>query len=54
MNSLKTFILLAVMTALFGGAGYMVGGQQGMIMALKCCQTNANYSPKADLGFRYA
>ncbi|OYX33073.1 MAG: zinc metalloprotease HtpX [Caulobacterales bacterium 32-69-10] len=34
MNHLKTFTLLAVMTALFVGAGYMVGGPTGMIIAL--------------------
>lgn len=31
---MKTFILLAAMTALFGGIGFMLGGEQGMIMAL--------------------
>ena len=30
MNHLKTFALLAAMTALFVGAGYMVGGASGM------------------------
>jgi heat shock protein HtpX len=34
MNQTKTFILLAAMTALFGAAGYMVGGTGGMIVAL--------------------
>lgn len=34
MNMMKTFILLAAMTALFGGIGFMLGGEQGMIMAL--------------------
>ncbi len=33
-NMTKTFILLAAMTALFGGVGYMIGGQGGMIIAL--------------------
>lgn len=33
MNTLKTFILLAAMTALFGGIGFMLGGQQGMVIA---------------------
>lgn len=30
----KTGILLAALTALFGGVGYMMGGQTGMIIAL--------------------
>lgn len=34
MNMMKTFILLAAMTALFGVIGLMLGGQQGMIIAL--------------------
>ena len=34
MNHLKTFILLAVLTALFGAIGYMIGGATGMIIAL--------------------
>ena len=34
MNHLKTFTLLAVLTALFMGAGYMVGGPTGMAIAL--------------------
>lgn len=34
MNHLKTVILLAGLTALFGGAGLMLGGEQGMIIAL--------------------
>lgn len=33
MNYLKTAILLAGLTALFCGAGYMLGGQQGMVFA---------------------
>ncbi len=33
-NTLKTFFLLALMTALFGYIGLMVAGRQGMIMAL--------------------
>ncbi|MCE3233465.1 MAG: putative protease htpX-like protein [Rickettsiaceae bacterium] len=33
MNYLKTTILLAGLTALFCGAGYMLGGQQGMVFA---------------------
>ncbi len=34
VNALKTTVLLAVMTALFMGVGYIVGGQVGMILAL--------------------
>ncbi|HTI68147.1 MAG TPA: zinc metalloprotease HtpX [Caulobacteraceae bacterium] len=34
MNHLKTYVLLAAMTALFVGAGYMVGGPAGMLTAL--------------------
>jgi heat shock protein HtpX len=34
MNHLKTYILLAAMTALFGGVGYLVGGAGGMLIAL--------------------
>jgi len=34
MNHLKTYILLAAMTALFGAVGYMIGGTGGMIIAL--------------------
>ena len=34
MNLFKTGSLLAVLTALFGWIGYMIGGQNGMIMAL--------------------
>ena len=30
----RTFVLLAAMTALFGGIGFMIGGQGGMIIAL--------------------
>jgi heat shock protein HtpX len=33
MNHLKTFTLLAALTALFVGAGYMVGGASGMAIA---------------------
>lgn len=33
-NTIKTFILLAGLTALFGWIGWMLGGQTGMIMAL--------------------
>jgi len=34
MNHLKTYILLAAMTALFGTVGYLVGGTGGMLIAL--------------------
>ena len=34
MNQLKTFILLAALTALFGAVGYMLGGAAGMLIAL--------------------
>lgn len=34
MNHLKTFALLAVMTALFMGIGYLIGGVSGMAIAL--------------------
>lgn len=34
MNHLKTFILLAALTALFMGIGYLIGGAAGMAIAL--------------------
>jgi len=34
MNYLKTTFLLAALTALFMGMGYLLGGQAGMVMAL--------------------
>ncbi|MGE0741651.1 MAG: zinc metalloprotease HtpX [Hyphomonadaceae bacterium] len=34
MNHLKTYVLLAAMTALFGGVGYLLGGASGMLIAL--------------------
>jgi heat shock protein HtpX len=34
MNHLKTFALLAMLTALFMGIGYMIGGVPGMLIAL--------------------
>ncbi len=34
MNHLKTFVLLAVLTALFMGIGYLIGGTTGMLIAL--------------------
>ena len=30
----RTFILIAAMTALFGGVGFMLGGEGGMLIAL--------------------
>ncbi len=33
LNHTKTFMLLAAMTALFGGVGYLVGGLTGMMIA---------------------
>ena len=34
MNYLRTAILLAGLTALFMGVGYLIGGQSGMLIAL--------------------
>jgi heat shock protein HtpX len=34
VNHLKTFVLLAVLTALFMGIGYLIGGPTGMLIAL--------------------
>lgn len=34
MNTMKTYMLLAAMTALFGVAGLAMGGTQGMVVAL--------------------
>ncbi|MBN9249166.1 MAG: M48 family metalloprotease, partial [Mesorhizobium sp.] len=34
MNTLRTAMLLAAMTALFMGVGYMIGGSGGMMIAL--------------------
>jgi heat shock protein HtpX len=33
-NHLRTFVLLAALTALFVGAGYLIGGTAGMAIAL--------------------
>ena len=33
MSTLRTYILLAGMTALFIGVGFMIGGEQGMVIA---------------------
>ncbi len=41
MNSIKTGVLLAGLTALFMGAGFMLGGEGGMMIALVfACGTN--------------
>ena len=41
MNGIKTGILLARLTALFMGAGFMLGGEVGMVIALIfACATN--------------
>ena len=34
MNMMRTFILLAALTALFGALGQMIGGHNGMVIAL--------------------
>lgn len=34
MSMMKTFMLMAAMTALFGGAGWLLAGQGGMLIAL--------------------
>jgi len=34
LNNFKTFVFLAALTALFGGLGYLIGGGQGMVVAL--------------------
>ena len=34
MNLMRTAMLLAFMTALFMGVGYLIGGQSGMLIAL--------------------
>jgi heat shock protein HtpX len=39
MNHLKTYVLLAAMTALFGAVGYLVGGTGGMLIALAVAAT---------------
>jgi heat shock protein HtpX len=39
MNHLKTYILLAGLTALFGGVGYLIGGGAGMAIALAVAAT---------------
>jgi heat shock protein HtpX len=33
-NTLRTFALVAALTALFGGVGYLIGGSGGMLLAL--------------------
>ena len=44
MNTMKTFLLMAAMTALFMVAGQAMGGQQGMTMALLLA-VGLNFSP---------
>jgi hypothetical protein len=34
MNYFRTMLLLAAMTALFMGVGYLIGGQGGLLIAL--------------------
>ncbi|RUV99300.1 protease HtpX, partial [Mesorhizobium sp. M1A.F.Ca.IN.020.03.1.1] len=34
MNTLRTAMLLAAMTALFMGVGFLIGGTGGMVIAL--------------------
>lgn len=34
MNQVKTFMLIAALTAIFGAVGYLIGGATGMIIAL--------------------
>ena len=34
MNTLRTAMLLAAMTALFMGVGFLIGGTSGMVIAL--------------------
>ncbi|TIX93997.1 MAG: protease HtpX, partial [Mesorhizobium sp.] len=34
MNTLRTAMLLAAMTALFMGVGFLIGGSGGMVIAL--------------------
>jgi MFS family permease len=52
---LRTAVLLAAMTALFVGIGFMIGGQQGMVIAfLVACGMNlfawADQSPEWRIG----
>ena len=42
MNFFKTSLLLAAMTAIFMGAGYLIGGQGGMLIALVVAAGAAN------------
>lgn len=45
MNYTKTFMLIAAMTALFAGIGYMIGGQSGMMIAfgIACVMNVGSY-----------
>jgi heat shock protein HtpX len=45
MNHLKTFILLAALTALFGAVGYWVGGMGGMLIALGVAAAMNAFAP---------
>ena len=40
----RTFILIAAMTALFGGIGYMMGGAGGMLIALAIAAAAATFA----------
>ena len=45
MNQIKTFMLIAAMTALFAAVGYLVGGQGGMMIAfgIACVMNIGSY-----------
>ena len=43
MNQFRTGLLIAALTALFGGIGYLIGGPTGMVIALGvAAATNAS------------
>ena len=44
MNFFKTSLLLAAMTAIFMGAGYLIGGQGGMLIALVVALTGIQWA----------